>query len=122
MSKNENIQQRLEQTMNSLDGMRKASPGPFFFTRVQARLERDDISVWESVTGFLTRPVVATAVVGFIIFMNASVAFFSKPTQTEVSIAEQITQQNLPEEYNYNTTVASLYDYDNNEMNGQPEK
>ena len=29
-----------EHILNSLDGLQKASPGPFFYTRVQARLQK----------------------------------------------------------------------------------
>ena len=34
-----NIEEEVNKTMHSLDGIQKADPGPFFYTRLSARME-----------------------------------------------------------------------------------
>jgi len=75
----ENIERKVQQALNSLDGVQKASPGPFFFTRVQARLQRQRASGWEKAISFITRPSIALAGLCLIILLNA-VAFYLQPS------------------------------------------
>ena len=74
--------------MNSLDGMQSATPGPFFFTRVQARLHRAEKSPWEAASAFLARPVVAIAIVCLVILMNTVAVLQEKSTLP--AYAEQV--------------------------------
>jgi hypothetical protein len=78
MRHKENIAQKVEQALNSLDGAHKASPGPFFFTRVQARLQKQRSNGWELVSSFITRPSVALSGLCIIILLNV-VAFYFRP-------------------------------------------
>jgi len=93
--------------MNSLDGLQPASPAPFFFTRVKARMEKTEVSVWENLTGFIARPVVAFSVVCLIVLMN-TLAFFEQK-HSAPSLTEQQTEQSFYDDYN----VASNAFYDN---------
>ncbi|MDP5122142.1 MAG: hypothetical protein NWQ46_11145 [Spirosomaceae bacterium] len=36
-----NIDKKIEETLNSLDGMNRAEPRPFFYTRLKARMENE---------------------------------------------------------------------------------
>jgi hypothetical protein len=36
-----NIDKKIEETLNSLDGMNRAEPRPFFYTRLEARMENE---------------------------------------------------------------------------------
>ena len=81
MSDNKNIEGKVEQALNSLDGIQKAGPGPFFFTRVQARLQRQAGNGWERVVSFITRPSIALSGLCLIILLNA-VAFYFRPAAT----------------------------------------
>ena len=112
MNEQKNIENRIEQAMNSLDGISSASPGPFFYTRVQARLQKQAASSWESVTSFITRPAVALAGVCIIILLNA-VAFYFHPDNTAASVAAvSVSDQVYAEEYG---TLASNVLYDENQ-------
>ncbi|MBS1563829.1 MAG: hypothetical protein JST39_05540 [Bacteroidetes bacterium] len=86
MRDNERIEQQVQQAMNSLDGIQKAGPGPFFFTRVQARLQRQNSNAWDRISSFITRPTVALGGLCIIILLNA-VAFYLRPAAGNASIA-----------------------------------
>ena len=112
MNQEKNIGKKVEQAMNSLDGISSASPGPFFFTRVQARLQRQRSSGWESVTSFITRPAVALAGLCIIILLNA-VAFYLRPDSAIGSASASIAQseQGYADEYG---SLANNFPYDEN--------
>lgn len=102
------IEQKIEETFNSLEGAQRATPGHFFFTRVQARMQQSQTDVWEMMSSFISRPVIGFATIGFIILINAWV-IFSMPSAT-VTTANQ-EEKAFAEEYNL--AVASVYQYDN---------
>lgn len=70
------IDKKVETALNSLDHVRRVGPVPFFYTRVQARLNRRGTSIWENISGFLARPAVALAVICLIILLNTLVIFY----------------------------------------------
>lgn len=43
---NPDIERAVEETLQALDGIRQASPLPFFYSRLIARMERVDESLW----------------------------------------------------------------------------
>jgi hypothetical protein len=73
MKKHE-IEKRIEAALTSLDHVTRVGPGPFFYTRVQARL-RKDRTVWEKASGFIAQPCVAFSVICLIISLNTFVIF-----------------------------------------------
>ena len=103
------ISAKTEAILDSLEGMQKASPGPFFFTRVQARLQKDEVSLWGRFAGFMTKPGVALATLFLIFLLNAVALFYQQ--KTTVSVADQFEQGNMEE---YNTTLAANSYYDEN--------
>lgn len=110
MKDNSHIFKKVDEAMQSLDGIERAVPAPFFFTRLKARLEREQKSAWERVSGFVGRPAVAMAVICLVVIINAFVALVLHDNRGNKMATEQ-QQQLFPDEYN--ATVASLYDYDN---------
>ena len=40
MKKNYQIEEEIERTLQSLEGIKPAEPTPFFYTRLQARMEK----------------------------------------------------------------------------------
>ena len=92
--------------MRSLDGIEKASPRPFFFTRLEARLQRQK-SRWEVVSSFLSKPVVAIACICLIIMINAMVIFSS--TNLNGSTDQQNNEFATADEYN--SISAPLYEF-----------
>jgi len=75
MNKRPDIEKKAEETLESLDGIKRAEPQPFFYTRLKARLERDQKSWWETTGSFLARPVTVIACLGFILVFNAFILF-----------------------------------------------
>ncbi len=99
-----------ENILNSLDGLQKASPGAFFYTRVCARLQKEETGFWGKLALFLTKPTVALATLCLIFLLNAA-AFFYQNESSSSALADQ-SEQALTEDYN--TTVATNSYYDEN--------
>jgi len=112
MRHKENIAQKVEQALNSLDGAQKASPGPFFFTRVQARLQKQRSNRWELVTSFITRPAVALGGLCIVILLNA-VAFYFRAESNGSAMAVS-SAQNEPGYADDYGNLATNFFYDEN--------
>jgi hypothetical protein len=112
MKKHE-IEKKIETAFNSLDHVCRVGPGPFFFTRVQARVNRIDRTFWEKISGFIAKPAVAFTVICLVISLNTLVIF-----QSETSSV--ITEQNsfFASEDSDVDTIA-FYDEENNNSESQ---
>jgi len=93
----ENLNKKIDEAMQSLDGIGKAPPSPFFFTRLEARMQREK-SGWEKISSFVAKPVVAFACICLVIMINAWVIFSSKNSQT--STEQQSSEFATTDEYN----------------------
>ncbi len=72
-----NFNNRIEEILNSLDGIKRAEARPFMHTRVMAKLQIEDKSIWSALAGFIAQPVVAIScfiivIVGNYIIVNKS--------------------------------------------------
>jgi hypothetical protein len=88
---------KIDEVMQSLNGVEKASPSPFFFTRLEARMEREKSS-WEKISSFVAKPVVAFACICLVIMINAWVIFSSCNSQN--STDQQTSELATTDEYN----------------------
>jgi hypothetical protein len=88
---------KIDEVMQSLNGVEKASPSPFFFTRLEARMEREKSS-WEKISSFVAKPVVAFACICLVIMINAWVIFSSRNSQN--STDQQTSELATTDEYN----------------------
>lgn len=79
-----NINHKIREALDSLDGMDKASVKPFFFTRLEARMQKERNS-WEMISSFVSRPVIAFACIFAVIVINAAVIFSSERHNTGAS-------------------------------------
>jgi len=80
----ENINNKIKDALNSLDGMGQASAKPFFFTRLEARMQKER-NTWEKISSFFARPAIAFACICLVIMINAAVIFSSQNTHTNVT-------------------------------------
>ena len=64
-----------DELLNSLDGMQRASPGPYFFTRLQQKLTSGDHSLMGNLARLISRPVIAFGLLLFMIILNISILF-----------------------------------------------
>ena len=101
----EKIFKKVEDAMHSLDGIEKASPGPYFFTRLEARMQAQK-NVWEKITSFLTKPSMAFACICLVIIINAIVIFSS--SNPKKNLVQQNTELATIDEYSQ--LSASFYD------------
>jgi hypothetical protein len=73
MQKKWNIEEKISQDLESLDDLRRAETGAWFYSRVKAKLAAGRSTPWEVAGNFLSRPVVAFCGVLFILAMNVLV-------------------------------------------------
>jgi hypothetical protein len=102
-----NIEDRLEAALNSLDGIRRAEPKPYFFTRLKARISSRE-GEWGRIAGFISRPVFALAMICVVLFVNTWIVF-EKGDDTMPANPSQVVNE-LPDEYNL--AVTTIYNYD----------
>ncbi len=92
----ENFNKKIEDILKSLDGIEKASPRPFFFTRLEARMQKEK-SIWEDISSFVAKPLVAIGCICLVIMINAAVIFS----------AENLSRNNTSQ----NTETATIDEY-----------
>jgi hypothetical protein len=90
-----NKEKSIDAILNSLEGVQRATPGPFFFTRVSARLQREQKSFWQMIAGVISRPSVAITGLCLVLLANIWVAV----TQSEKTASAQSTEMTLTDEY-----------------------
>ena len=105
MKTKKRIQEEVDKTLNSLDGVQKATASPYLFTRIKARLQREDKNFWTRAFAFISRPAVAITAIVMAIFINAIIFFESR---TEAVQTMQDGEQLFASEYNL--TDSTIYD------------
>jgi hypothetical protein len=113
MKQQRDIEKRVEETLNSLDGIQRATPQPWLFSRVKAKLQQDqeeERTVWGTISSFLSKPAVAIAGLFLILFLNG---VFLYNQQKDVSPV--ITEQNELQPGDSESLMASSssFDYEN---------
>jgi hypothetical protein len=111
MNRQPDINKQVNKALESLDGIQKAEPTPFFYTRLMARLELNEKSVWETTGALLARPAVAFASLFIILAVNAFILFEKDAATNEPSAS--YTSQNTEEEYVLTASNNTSYDYEN---------
>lgn len=85
MSGKQHIEKLVEETLASLDGIRRAEPKPFFYTRLHSLIARVENNGWERLYTFLTRPAVAFGFVTLILLLNTLVFLAKIPPKGPAS-------------------------------------
>jgi hypothetical protein len=101
-------EQELESILNSLDGIQKAAPQPFLYTRLMARMQRADDNAWGRVLQIVSKPAFSLGLIFVFLMINGYILFNQFNDSAEP--AEESTQA-LALEY---TSLTSPF-YDNNE-------
>lgn len=65
----QNRNNKIDEILNSLEGIQKATLRPYFFTRLEARMQREK-NRWYLISSFLTRPAIAMATICMIVALN----------------------------------------------------
>ncbi|HYE54793.1 MAG TPA: hypothetical protein VD996_08125 [Chitinophagaceae bacterium] len=108
MKQKHQIEREVEETLSSLNGLRRATPKPFLFTRVQARMQQTGKSAWERLTAYLARPAIAMAVLMLVLLSNSAVMYWQSKTDDMAS--NEQPQPALTEEY---ALASSFYEDEN---------
>lgn len=108
MTKIPDIQRKIEDALESLNGIQRAEPSPFFYTRLMARLEKGEKNVWETLSGVVSRPVVALSTLVLVLFFNALVLF--KGTTHGAQQIPDYQELSMADEYNQ---VTAFFDIEN---------
>ncbi|MBL7758911.1 MAG: hypothetical protein JNL59_15990 [Chitinophagaceae bacterium] len=111
MNERHDIEQRIDRAFESLDGLKRAQPAPWFYTRLRARLERDEpVTVWEHIGSFLSRPAVVVAGLCVILVANVTI-LLKQPAAT--SAPNTVAQTEAVVESESLIASSSSFDYEN---------
>jgi len=107
----ENTPDLLQKAMDSLEGIQRATPGEFFYTRLRARMLRKEQSFWETSGNLLSRPAIVIGGLCLVLLMN-TLAIFDQ--SSKLATTNDPGELSLVEEY----TIASntLLDYENADL------
>ncbi len=92
--KQEHDNPRLEGVLDSLEGIRRADPPPFLYTRIMARIEKRALPAWERISGVLSRPWVATCLAVILIAVNAYIVFNARNVSTDQAADDHLFAAN----------------------------
>ena len=106
--KNDFTNKKIEAVLNSLDDIKKASPRPYFFTRLEARMQSEK-NVWGKISSFVARPVVAFACICLVLIINAAVIFLSNTSGSSLTQ----TGPELATADEYSQVSSTLYEFEN---------
>ena len=109
MTSKEKIQQEIEQTLQCLDGVKRAEANPFLFTRIKARMAKKD-SLWERTFSFISKPAIAMAIVLLVMTVNGWALLGSGSNNNTIGDSANVSE--LANEYNVVASVDN-YDYEN---------
>lgn len=81
-----NIETKIEQTINALEGIKAAEPKAYFYTRLHARMERELLTP-KTVLGWQFKPIYALSAVVIVLIIN--IFTFINLQKTEKNSQEQ---------------------------------
>jgi len=113
MKQGNDIEKRVEETLNSLDGIKRATPQPWLFSRIKARLSREEAeerTLWGTMGSFLSRPAVAIAGLCLILLFNGAL-LLNQPGESSSAIAVQNEQ--TPSDSESFIASSSSFDFEN---------
>ena len=108
MKNNLDIEKKIADALNSIDEVEKASIPPYFFTRLEARMQKGQ-TFWEKATIFLTKPVIAFGSICVILFLNIYV--ISSATGDGMNMAQQSTEFASVDEYSQ--LSSNVFEFEN---------
>lgn len=101
----------IEQTLQSLDGARRAVPRPYLITRIKANMQQRDMkNAWAKLNDFLSRPAIAWTIILMLLVGNLAIIIMSR--DSDRSFAKE-TMIEYKDESAMNMT--DVYDIDNPE-------
>ncbi len=111
MKQRNDIEKRVEETLNSLDGIQRATPQPWLFSRIKKRLAEDeDRTVWGTVGGYLGKPAIAIAGLCVILMVNVFLVFNNQQNENAATFFS--AQADQPTDSESLVASSSSFDYE----------
>lgn len=107
MKQRKDTEKRVEETLNSLDGIQRAEPQPWLFSRVKRRLMQEEKTAWGVIGSFLARPAIAIAGLCFILILNGFLLFNQEKESSAAGAND------LPLDSESMVASSSSFDYEN---------
>ena len=102
------IEKKIDDALNSLNAIERAAAPSFFFTRLEARMQKGK-TFWEKISVFLTNPVLAFGSICVILFLNIYIISSSSIDRT--NLAQQNTELATVDEYSQ--VSSNLFEFEN---------
>ncbi len=112
MTQGKDINREIERTLASLDGVQRAEPDGFFFTRLRARmLRKEPVDGWDRLIAVITRPAIAFTAIALILGLNGTLAI------TQWKPSERTEQASLQQAFadEYALGINTFYDIEKND-------
>lgn len=105
MAKKQRTDRQVDEILDSLSGLEQASPRPFFYTRLQARMSAEtDMSAWGRAVALVSRPAVALAMLVVFLLVNGYILF--NRVERDPLPAQESSYQSLAVEH---SDIPALY-------------
>ncbi len=111
MKNYKNIEHQIENALNSIDGIEKASPKPYLLTRINARLNNPVKSAWENAASFISKPSVMVLGLCLVIGVNLTVITFNGFSKTNTDTERQAST--FSDEDYFSATFATIDNFEN---------
>jgi hypothetical protein len=113
MDKQKRVQEEVEKTMSLLDRMQNLEAGPYFYTRVQARLRSKEREEKTKLPGFFSARVLKPAFLVLLLMINLISVFFFLEEYGDTGLVEnkyrshasQLVQEYWPSQDTYDISV-----------------
>ena len=99
---------KVDEVMDSLEGIHRADPGPWFFARLSQRLRTQPKSLWVSVSAFLSRPAIAISGIAAVLVLNLVLLLNEQKDVETASMRQPVVTGN-----DYITASTSSFEYEN---------
>ena len=98
---NKNINNWVDEALNSLDDVKRATAKPYVLTRMNAKMQNSNSSIWDNVLQFISKPMVALVCMLIIIAFNVLVVSRNYNASNTINEEQALTV----DEYNANITA-----------------
>ena len=98
---NKNINNWVDAALNSLDDVKRATAKPYVLTRMNAKTQNSNSSIWDNALQFISKPMVALVCMLIIIAFNVLVISRNYNTSNTINEEQALTV----DEYNANITA-----------------
>lgn len=105
---------KIDNILNSIDGIEKASPKPFLLTRINARINKANeapTNIWYKIAFYLKKPSIAFAAILVLALIN----IFVIKSINHKSDLENIAKNTNTQKYDFAINVSVMYDVENQE-------